>query len=191
MDCNIFSFQSHNLFLDTLKNVKIEHCDSTSSAFNKVQQLNSNKVAAIGSAEGGKTYGLVPIKADLANQSQNFSRFIVVGRESIKVAEQIPAKTTFIMTTGQQAGSLVDSLLILKNHGINMQKIESRPINGNPWEEMFYIDVNANVQEHNMQAALKELNQSVGMLKILGCYPAESFKPVEVSTAQNNQQNNQ
>lgn len=167
-------------FLDTLSNVKIEHCDSTSAAFNKVQELNSNKVAAIGSAEGGKTYGLIPIKEDLANQSQNFSRFIVVGRHRVQVATQIPAKTTFIMTTGQRAGSLVDALLVLKNQGINMAKLESRPINGNPWEEMFYVDVDANIKDTAMQNAIQELEQTVGVLKILGCYPAESFKPVEV-----------
>lgn len=167
-------------FLDTLPGVKIEQCDSTSAAFSKVQELNSNKVAAIGSAEGGKTYGLVPIKEDLANQSQNFSRFIVVARQSVQVAEQIPAKTTFIMTTGQQAGSLVDALLILKNNGINMAKLESRPINGNPWEEMFYVDVDANINSEQMKTAITELDNSVGMLKVLGCYPAESFKPVEV-----------
>ena len=85
------------------------------------------------------------------------------------------------MTTGQQAGALVDALLILKNQGINMQKLESRPINGNPWEEMFYVDVDGNLEDQNMQDALKALKQSVRLLKVLGCYPSESFKPVEVS----------
>lgn len=170
-----------NKYLSTLKQVKIEHCDSTSAAFDKVKALNSSKVAAIGSAEGGKAYGLIPIKSDLANQSQNFSRFIVVAREAVQVAQQIPAKSTFIMTTPQEAGALVDALLILKNHGINMQKLESRPINDNPWQEMFYVDVDANLADTNMQQAISQLRQTVGMLKILGCYPAESFKPVNLN----------
>ena len=168
-------------FLETLTQVKIEHCQSTSAAFSKVKELNSNRVAAIGSAEGGKTYGLVPIKEDLANQAQNFSRFIVVGREPVQVAEQIPAKTTFIMTTGHKAGALVDALLVLKTHGVNMYKLESRPINGNPWEEMFYVDVEGNLADDNMKTAIAELKQTVGMLKVLGCYPAESFKPVTIA----------
>lgn len=171
-------------FLDKLTSVKIEHCESTSAAFKKVSELKSNKVAAIGSAEGGKTYGLVPIVQDMANQSQNFSRFIVVSRDPIHVAEQIPAKTTFIMTTGHKAGALVDALLVLKSHKINMQKLESRPINGNPWEEMFYVDVEGNVEDKNMKAAIDELKQTVGMLKVLGCYPEDSFKPVELGKAE-------
>ncbi len=167
-------------YLDNLDDVKIIHCDSTTDAFAKVQELNSNKVAAIGSAEGGKVFGLVAIQEDLANQKQNFSRFIVVSRESVQVAEQIPAKTTFIMTTGQQSGSLVDTLLVLKEHGINMHKLESRPITGNPWQEMFYVDVQANINASNMQNALAQLKKITGFIKILGCYPGENFTPVSV-----------
>ncbi|NQZ11063.1 MAG: chorismate mutase [Algicola sp.] len=167
-------------YLDNLGNVKIIHCDSTTDAFCKVQELNSNKVAAIGSAEGGKIFGLVAIQEDLANQKQNFSRFIVVSREPIQVAEQIPAKTTFIMTTGQRSGSLVDTLLVLKEHGINMHKLESRPITGNPWQEMFYVDVQANINANNMKKAMEKLKQITGFIKVLGCYPGENFTPVTV-----------
>lgn len=48
------------------------------------------------------------------------------------------------MATGQQAGALVEALLVLRNHNLIMTKLESRPIHGNPWEEMFYLDVQAN-----------------------------------------------
>jgi chorismate mutase/prephenate dehydratase len=167
-------------FISGLKNVSIIHCDSTSCAFEKVKALNSPKVAAIGSAEGGKVYGLVSIEEGLANQKQNFSRFIVVSREPVQVAMQIPAKTTFIMTTDQNAGSLVDALLILKNQGISMSKLESRPINGNPWQEMFYIDVQANINADNLQTALAELKKITRVVKVLGCYPGDDVIPVTV-----------
>lgn len=167
-------------YLEKLKNVTIEHVQSTSAAFAKVKQSDSNKVAAIGSAEGGKVYGLVSIDEGLANQSQNYSRFIIVSREKVKVAPQLPAKTTFIMTTKQKPGALVDALMILKEHEINMTKLESRPINGNPWQEMFYIDVQANIAEQNLKNAINELKPISPMLKVLGCYPCEDVLPVDV-----------
>ena len=84
------------------------------------------------------------------------------------------------MSTAQKAGSLVEALLVLRNHNINMTKLESRPIQGNPWEEMFYMDVAGNVSEPAMQAVLKELYQLTRSLKVLGCYPSEDVLPTEL-----------
>ena len=170
-------------YIATLKDVHIEFCDSTSAAFKKVQELDRDDIAAIGSAEGAKVYGLLAIEEALANQSQNYSRFIVVSPKPVQVAPQVPAKTTIIMTTGQKAGALVDALLVLKEHDIPMHKLESRPIYGNPWEEMFYIDAIANIDSEQMQKALAALEPIVGFVKVLGCYPGEDVVPVEVPDA--------
>ncbi|TNI77254.1 bifunctional chorismate mutase/prephenate dehydratase, partial [Aeromonas salmonicida] len=116
----------------------------------------------------------------LANQKENYSRFIVVARKPIDVAPQIPAKTTLIMSTSQKPGSLVEALLVLRNNEINMTKLESRPVQGNPWEEMFYLDVSANLQTPAMQAALIELTKLTRYIKVLGCYPSEDVKPTTV-----------
>lgn len=167
-------------FLEKLKGVTIEHVESTTAAFEKVKHSDSTKVAAIGSVEGGKVHGLVAVAEALANQSQNYSRFIIVSREPIQVAPQIPAKTTFIMTTNQKAGALVDALLILKENGINMSKLESRPIYGNPWQEMFYIDVQGNLEDDAMQNVLSKLKAITPMIKLLGCYPCDDVAPVTV-----------
>ncbi|OCH75110.1 chorismate mutase, partial [Vibrio genomosp. F10] len=126
-------------FLNRLKGVTLESCASTADAMKKVKQLNRSDVAAIGNASSGKIYGLQPIQGNIANQTENHTRFIVVARKPVEVSQQIPAKTTVIMSTSQEAGSLVETLLILQRYGINMTKLESRPIMGNPWEEMFYV----------------------------------------------------
>ena len=143
----------------------------------KVQAQASAQAAALGSAAGGELFGLQPIASNLANQKDNITRFIVVARKAIEVAPQIPAKTTLILSTAQKAGSLVEALLVLRNHSINMTKLESRPMQGNPWEEMFYLDVAANLNAPAMQAALKQLNEIVRSLKVLGCYPSEDVRP--------------
>jgi len=75
----------------------------------------------------------------------------------------------------------VEALLVLRENGIIMTKLESRPINGNPWEEMFYIDVQANLRSEAMQKALKDLAPITRSLKVLGCYPSENVVPVNPS----------
>lgn len=121
------------------------------------------------------------LEHNLANQQQNITRFIVLARKAIDVSEQVPAKTTLIMATGQQSGALVEALLVLRDNGIIMTKLESRPINGNPWEEMFYIDVQANLRADAMQKALRDLAPITRSLKVLGCYPSDTVVPVNPS----------
>ncbi|MFR9717723.1 prephenate dehydratase [Aeromonas diversa] len=173
-------FQQCSHYLGKLEGVRHEICDSSSSAMMKVRELASPEAAAIGSAAGGELYGLSVVATNMANQKENYSRFIVVARKPIEVAPQIPAKTTLIMSTSQQAGSLVEALLVLRSHQINMTKLESRPVQGNPWEEMFYLDVSANLQTPQMQAALVELTKITRHIKVLGCYPSEDVKPTDV-----------
>jgi len=166
-------------FLLGLTNVKIDYCDSSSAAFAKVKALQDPTIIAIGGEEGGKLYGLEVLTRQLANQKHNVSRFIVVARKAVNVAKAIPAKTTFIMYTGQQPGALVEALLVLKQHGISMSKLESRPIPGNPWEEMFYVDVAANLSDYAMTRALEELNSITKFVKVLGCYPSDDITPTQ------------
>lgn len=174
-------FQQCSQFLNRFPHWKIEYTESTAAAMEKVAKLNSPKVAALGSEAGGAQYGLQVLEHNLANQQQNITRFIVLARKAIDVSEQVPAKTTLIMATGQQSGALVEALLVLRDNGIIMTKLESRPINGNPWEEMFYIDVQANLRAEAMQKALRDLAPITRSLKVLGCYPSDTVVPVNPS----------
>ncbi len=167
-------------FLSHLKGVTLESCASTADAMQKVKQLNRKDVAAIGNASSGKLYGLQPIQNNIANQTENHTRFILVARKPVDVSAQIPAKTTLIMSTSQEAGSLVETLLVLQRYGINMTKLENRPIMGNPWEEMFYVDLEAHLDSKEMQQAINELTKITRHLKVLGCYPSENVKPTQV-----------
>ncbi len=177
----VFTQCSH--FLAELGNVEVKTIDSTSSAMLKVSELQRDDVAAIGSEAGGNLYGLSAIKSNLANQKENHSRFIVVARQAVNVPLQVPAKTTLVMSTIQKPGSLVEALMVLKNNEINMTKLESRPMPGNPWEEMFYIDVEGNTADGPLQQAIEELKKITRYLKVLGCYPSEEISPTKVAAA--------
>ena len=172
-------FQQCSQFINRYPHWKIEYTESTAAAMEKVAEMNSPKVAALGSEAGGELYNLQVLERDLANQQQNITRFIILARKPVDVSPQVPAKTTLIMATGQQAGALVEALLVLRQHNLIMSKLESRPINGNPWEEMFYIDVQGNLRSDEMQQALRELTPITRSLKVLGCYPGENVVPVD------------
>ncbi|WP_163936694.1 chorismate mutase [Paraferrimonas sp. SM1919] len=173
-----------SLFLKQHPHLKIEYCASSADAMQAVQRLQDPSIAAIGSELGGIHYGLKPLQNKISNQSLNQSRFVIVARQSVSVPLQIPAKTTLIIATGQKAGALVDVLSVFKSHNINMTKLESRPIQGNPWEEMFYIDVEGNLQQDKMQSALSEVAAITRFIKILGCYPTDKVSPTELDAAQ-------
>lgn len=172
-------FQQCSKFLNRYPHWKIEYTESTSAAMEKVTQAKSPHVAALGSEAGGTLYGLQVLERIEANQRQNFTRFVVLARKAINVSDQVPAKTTLLMATGQQAGALVEALLVLRNHSLIMTRLESRPIHGNPWEEMFYLDIQANLESAEMQKALKELGEITRSMKVLGCYPSENVVPVD------------
>ena len=165
-------------------NLTLAYCSSSAEAMQKVIDAEDDSVAAIGSAEGGALYQLSAAENGLANQKINQSRFIVVARKAVAVPSQLPAKTTLIMATGQKPGALVETLLVLKAHNINMSKLESRPIPGTPWEEMFYLDVDANLATTELQQALKELERLTRFIKVLGCYPCETVKPTQLNNSQ-------
>ncbi|MBF0751836.1 MULTISPECIES: chorismate mutase [unclassified Pasteurella] len=172
--------QQCSQFIHSLERVHIEYCESSSHAMQLVSSLDKPNIAALGNEDGGKLYGLTMLKSDIANQENNITRFIVVSREPQEVSPQIHTKTLLLMTTPQQAGSLVDALLVFKKYQINMTKLESRPIYGKPWEEMFYLEIEANIHHPDTQKALEELKAYSHYLKILGCYPSEIVKPVNL-----------
>ncbi|GEQ97244.1 hypothetical protein JCM17844_08810 [Iodidimonas gelatinilytica] len=167
-------------FLARLGDVEIIYCETTSHAMERAADAGGT-AAAIASREAGALWGLYDIKSDLANQRQNHTRFIVVARTPATVPESVPAKTTLVLSVDQKPGALVDALLVFRDHGINMLKLESRPLHGNPWEELFYIDILGNVRDGAVAAALDDLARRTRFLKVLGCYPSEDVAPTEVT----------
>ncbi|CUS48151.1 MAG: bifunctional chorismate mutase / prephenate dehydratase PheA [Idiomarinaceae bacterium HL-53] len=163
-------------FLHHLEGVTLKASASSAHAMQEVAELAETTAAAIGPQSGGALYELVTIADNMANQKENHTRFIVVSRDPLRVPSQLPAKTSLIMATHNQPGSLVDALMVLRSHEINMAKLESRPMPGNPWEELFYVDVLINSASAQWLAALKELNAITRFVKVLGCYPDERIK---------------
>lgn len=160
-------------FLSGLNRCKVESYLDTAMSAKKVVEDEDLSQAAIAGSYAAELYGLEILKRDIANQPENFTRFVIVSRDEIAVDLQIPCKTSLILTTSHEKGSLISCLRILEDHNINMSKLESRPKPNNPWKYLFYLDIEANTAEPKTQTALSELRSRAESFKILGCYPSQ------------------
>ncbi len=160
-------------FLAGLHNCKVESYIDTAMSAKKVLEDGDLSQAAIAGSYAADIYGLKILKRDLANQSENFTRFVVVGRQPVEVDTQIPCKTSLLMVTTHEQGALVGCLNIIAEHGIDMNKLESRPKPNEPWKYQFYLDIEGNIANSDTRVALEELEQKASSLKVLGCYPAQ------------------
>lgn len=167
-------------FLKTLPQAEIEIFEDTAKSVKKIKEEGIKEHAAIASKETADIFDVTILREDIANQSTNFTRFLVCSQVPIKVDERIPTKTSLILATAHKAGSLVQALSVFKDFGINMTKLESRPIMGNPWEEMFYLDFQGNIQTQKVKELLDEVGKHTRYLKILGCYPSKDFEKTKV-----------
>lgn len=173
-------FQQCSQFINRFPDWKIEYTESTAAAMEKVAASKGQNCAALGSEAGGNLYQLSVIERGLANQKHNITRFVILARKAVNVSLQVNGKTTLLIATGQQAGALADVLLVFREKGITMSRLESRPIHGNPREEMFYIDVLANIAEARMKSALEDIVPIARFVKVLGCYPEQDYRKIIV-----------
>lgn len=158
-------------FLTSLPRCQVETYFDTAMAARKVRDDADLSQAAIASSYAAEIYGLQILKSNLANQSENFTRFVIVGREPITVDPQINCKTSLIFTTVDEKGALLKCLNLLGDHGINMTKLESRPRMGHPWQSLFYLDIEGNMSDQRIADTLKMLEKKSQYLKVLGSYP--------------------
>lgn len=162
-------------FLETIPNAPIEYYDDTAMSVQKIKEEGNSSFVAIASEEAAKLFKLKILKKDIANQSENFTRFLIASRKAEKVDSRIPCKTSIIMATSHTPGSLVESLNVFRKYNVNLTKLESRPIIGNPWEEMFYLDFEGNIESELIQKVLDELGQHTRFMKFLGSYPSQEL----------------
>ena len=160
-------------FLSGLHGCKIESYLDTAMSARKIVEDGDLSQGAIAGSYAAELYGVDILKRDIANQSENFTRFVIVSRTPISVDKQIPCKTSLLMSTSHDKGSLITCLQVLEDHGINMAKLESRPKPNQPWKYLFYLDIEANIDDRNVTLALSELQTKADSLNVLGCYPAQ------------------
>ena len=124
----------------------------------------------------GPAYGLEVLRHNISDQADNFTRFVVLSRTPAAVDVRIPCKTSLILVTRHEEGALLRCLEVLAASGHSMTKLESRPRPGRPWEYLFFIDIEGNVDDPRTAAALDELRTAALFVKVLGSYPAKALR---------------
>jgi prephenate dehydratase len=94
--------------------------------------------AVIASGLAGRRYGLVTLESGIEDDPLNSTRFFVVGVDD--APRQDPSKTSLVFAVRHRSGALYDCLGAFARRGINLTKIESRPMRGRPWQYWFYLD---------------------------------------------------
>ncbi len=136
-----------------------------------IAREGGRECAAIASAEAALTYRMKVLKESIETNSQNYTRFVIIAREELAMVEG-PNRASLVFSTANRPGSLYRALKVLAERNVNMVKLESRPIPGKPWEEMFYVDVDLPGGDEALRDTLEALKTDTEELRVLGTYRA-------------------
>jgi prephenate dehydratase len=155
-------------FLRTLTKVEIVATYDTAGSAKMVADSGLKDAGAIASARAGDVFGLVSLAASVQDFDDNITRFLVVG--AAPLPNRVADKTSIVFTLPNEPGSLFKALSVFALRGISLTKLESRPIQGRPWEYLFYVDLAAAREEVHCTRALAHLGEFAPMLRTLGTY---------------------
>lgn len=129
----------------------------------------ADDAAAIAGESAGKVYGLKVVAGPIEDRPDNTTRFLVLGRNLFPASGN--DRTSLLVSVHDRPGALYSVLRPLAEHGISMNRIESRPAHQGKWVYAFFIDVSGHVEDPAMKAVLNELGEFADAVRILGSYP--------------------
>jgi len=130
----------------------------------------NNSAAAIGSETASEIYGLTVLVSKIEDTPDNTTRFLVLGRDPVKPSGK--DKTSLLLSTTNQSGSLFDLIQPFALNGVSMTRIESRPSRQINWNYLFFVDIEGHIEDDNVAKAIAEVNAKAATTKVLGSYPA-------------------
>lgn len=155
-------------FLAEFSGVKITPCENTAVAAKRVAESGRNDVAAISSSACAELYSLETLRESVQNRADNYTRFICISKK----LEIYPGadRTSLMLTLEHKPGALYNLLAMFSALGINILKLESRPLDGRDFEFMFYFDVEASVYSEKFLQMITELPGATEDFSYLGSY---------------------
>ena len=155
-------------FLNSLNGVRVIPCDNTAAAAKMVAERGDRHVAAISSHPCAALYGLETVSDEIQDSDNNYTRFICVTKDPVIYAGA--SRISLIIACDNKPGALYEILTKLAALGINMTKLESCPVTGRNFEFIFFLELEASVQEPGVLAMLEELERSCAGFHSLGNY---------------------
>ena len=155
-------------FLNGLNGVRVIPCDNTAMAAKMVAERGDRHAAAISSHPCAALYGLETVNDEIQDSDNNYTRFICVTKDPVIYAGA--NRISLIIACDNKPGALYEILSKLAALGINMTKLESCPVTGRNFEFIFFLELEASVQEPGVLAMLEELERSCAGFHFLGNY---------------------
>lgn len=146
----------------------------TAGSVKMVMETKPTDAAAIASAVAASMYGARILRRSIEDDRQNFTRFFLLNGKRRVFPRQSPVKawkTSIVFNTRNVPGALFRSLSAFALRDLNLNKIESRPLRGKPWEYMFYVDFEGREEDPVTQKALGHLAELADFMRVLGTYP--------------------
>jgi 3-deoxy-7-phosphoheptulonate synthase len=146
----------------------------TAGSVKMIKEEKAMDAAAIASSAAAKHFDMDILREGIESDPQNYTRFVVLAREphdSAKNGSRID-KVSLVYGTENSPGALFRTLEVFARRGVNLSRLESRPIPGKPFEYLFYVDLTGDLHDKAVAAALKELKEHITFVKVLGCYPS-------------------
>lgn len=172
--CTLYSHpqplsQCRRWLQENLPAVEVKVVSSTAAA---AQEAGADPTgAALSPAEAAPAYGLQVLATNLEDFPNNRTRFFVIGSQDARPTGR--DKTSMVFSTAHRPGALHEAMGAFSRHGLNLTLIQSRPLRGQRWQYVFFVDFEGHREEPAVQQALAELQQHSSLLKVLGSYPAE------------------
>lgn len=164
--------QCENFFL-AHPNLKRVATEDTAGSVREVMARDDKSFAGIASRRAATIYGGAILAENIHDNPENFTRFVLLVPQEMVADFASPEahKMSIALRLAHKPGALLAALEPFARHGVNLQKIESRPIHGRPFEYQFFIDVEA-ASPAELQAALTEARKATSVLRVLGLFPA-------------------
>jgi chorismate mutase/prephenate dehydratase len=167
-------FQQSREFLKEFPHWKQIPYYNTAKSVEFVKNSRNRKFAAIASKRAAALYNMNILKQDIHFNTNNYTRFVVISNE---VEENMDAnKLSVILSLNHSCGALYNIVKCIAEQGLNMMKIESRPILSTPWQYLFYIDFQGNLQQESVKQALEIIKNNSIHFKLLGNYISDQDK---------------
>jgi prephenate dehydratase len=157
-------------FLNRMKDIEIRESDDTALSAKRIKDQKLKNTAAIANEYAAKRFGLQILEKGIETHKKNFTRFLILSKTKKKTPDaDEPNKASLSFEVANEVGSLADALMIFKDNGINLTKIQSIPIIGKPSEYSIHIDVEWK-KRRSYDLAMRHVLLQVRNLNILGEY---------------------
>ena len=156
-------------FLETLHGVQIEPSANTAISAKAVAEAGDVTRAAIASREAARAYGLQVLREEIQTSRTNTTRFLILARDMEPLGK--PDKATVVFRVRDEVGALVKVLASFAESGLNMSRIESRPLLETPFQYFFSADFVGEMDAAHLNAAMAHARPMTTELRLLGVYP--------------------